>query len=160
MTPSSLYSSSLCTDGIFYHANCGTLSPNLYLSIIWPQSCIHVSEYSTYSNQPEWLPNAGAIELAGQSLLTGSQDTQLTHHSTSGDFPNPVPLLHLPVGVISSPLPGQQQCTGALILHLCQRPTQTQLKHIVPRTHTLTTLIQFKRRTDVSLDSINCQVRK
>lgn len=44
--------------------------------------------------------------------------TQLTHHSTSGDFPKPLSILRLSIGALSSPLPGQQWPTGALGLHL------------------------------------------
>lgn len=61
--------------------------------------------------------------------LENTGQTQLTHHSTSGDFPKPLSLLSLPIGAVSSPLSGQQQSAGALGLHLCQRSKQKQLKH-------------------------------
>lgn len=92
-----------------------------------------------------------------------SQDTQLTHHSASGDFPQPVPLFRLPVGVVSSSLSGQQQPTGALLLHLCQHKQHSDKEPPHTHSHTLTPWplsTRFHRRTDEALNSINWQVRK
>jgi len=80
------------------------------------KGAIYISYYYYYYKQPGWLAHAHLRQPAGQ--------TQLTHHSTSGGFPEPLSLLGLPIEALSSPLSGQQQPAGALGLHLSQTPKQ------------------------------------
>lgn len=57
---------------------------------------------------------------------------QLTHHSTSEDFPKLLPLLGLAIGAFSSPFPGQKQPAGTLGFHLGERSRQ-----IIRSVHTI-----------------------
>ena len=86
-------------------------------------------------------------------LLSDSWGTQLTHHCASGDFPKSFSLLGLPIGALSSSLPGEQQLAGALRLHLGKAKINRKLRHAV--LHRFATSL-YDNKTDTQMHSHSC----